>query len=396
MKIVAILENSISIGGGFSQSLNAIIQMNDLSKDKFEFSVISTHNNNLDILKRMGIKCFYFKKTLVDKIHSTLVLSELFYKLIARFKLLSPFEKKIKSIKCDLVYFVAPTSTMSILQSLNYIATVWDSSHRDSPEFDELRIFGEFRKREYIYKNYLSQAFLVLVDSEISKQSVHYRYGLDKEKTIVMPFSPNPLMEIDEKKSIQEIIKKYNLKKDYLFYPAQFWSHKNHLRVLQALKILKQKNIFINIVFSGGTPSNSNGYFDKVLKFVDENNLNNQVSILGFIPANEISAIYEASKAVIFPSYLGPTNIPPLEAWLYKKPLLCSELHKEQVGKGAILFNPDDAEDIVRSIMQLKNEKVLKILLTEAKKQIQLINEKRKVSELILISKLNSYKLRLE
>ena len=128
---------------------------------------------------------------------------------------------------------------MTVLQSLNFIATVWDSYHRDSPEFDEVRSHGEFKKREFIYKNYLSQAFLTLVDAELSKQSLHNRYGIDKDKILVMPFSPNPLIQKPEIKNNNKVLKKYNLKSGYLFYPAQFWSHKNHIRVLQALNILK-------------------------------------------------------------------------------------------------------------------------------------------------------------
>lgn len=396
MKIIAILVNNISVGGGFAQSLNAIVQMKNLSKNSFEFSVLTSDKSNLKVLEALKIDSFYLKLSLLDKLFATLILTEIGYKFISKFKLLSSFEKRLKSEECNLVYFLSPSSTMSLIQSINYIATVWDSSHRDSPEFDEVRSHGEFRTREYIYKNYLTQALITLVDADVSKENLHIRYGLDKDKMLVMPFSPNPLLKKSEKTNQQKILKKYNIEAGYLFYPAQFWSHKNHIRVLQAIKILKDKKENINIVFSGGLQQNTSGYYNKVLNYIEKTNLQNEVSILGFVPFEDMSGLYSQCSAVVFPSYLGPTNIPPLEAWFHNKPLLCSQLHEEQVGKAAILFNPDDSEDIAKSILKLKNKKIIDNLLLESEKQIQLINKNRKNSEIILKSKLNSIKLRLD
>ena len=394
MKVIAILENTIQVGGGFTQSLNAIIQMEKMSKNTFEFSVLTTEKSNLKVLKKLNIDCFDSKLSFFDKLFSLLTLSEIGYKFISKFKLVSNFEKKLKSLDCNLVYFISPSSTMSILQSLNYIATVWDSSHRDSPEFDEVRSHGEFRKREYIYRNYLTQAFLTLVDSNISKESLNVRYGLDKDKILVMPFSPNPFLKKPEKNEQHKTLKKYNLKFGYLFYPAQFWSHKNHLRILQSIRILKANRHNVKIVFSGGFQENN--YYNKILKYIEDSNLTNSVSILGFVPSEDLSALYFGSSAVIFPSYLGPTNIPPLETWVHSKPLLCSQLHKEQVGKAAIMFNPDSSEEIAEAILKLNNKKIVSNLISESKKQISLINKKRKTAEKNLISKLSIFKLRLD
>ena len=396
MKIIAILVNNISIGGGFAQSLNAIVQMKDLSKNSFEFSVLTSDKSNLKVLDALKIDSFYLKLRLFDKLFATITLTEIGNKFISKFKLISPFEKKLKSEACTLVYFLSPSSTMSLIQSINYIATVWDSSHRDSPEFDEVRSHGEFRTREYIYKNYLAQALITMVDADISRDNLHIRYGLDKDKMLVMPFSPNPLLKKSKKNKQQNILKKYNIEAGYLFYPAQFWSHKNHIRVLQAIKILKDQGENINIIFCGGVQKTTSGYYNKILNYIEKTDLKNEVSILGFVTSEDLSQLYSQCSAVVFPSYLGPTNMPPLETWFHNKPLLCSELHAEQVGKAAILFNPDNSKDIAESILKLKNKKNVDKLLEENKKQIQLISKKRRNSEKILKSKLNLIKLRLE
>jgi len=63
MKIIAIIEKPITSGGGFNQALNAIQQMNRLSIDKFEFSVVNTTKENIIHLKQLKIESDYIKIT---------------------------------------------------------------------------------------------------------------------------------------------------------------------------------------------------------------------------------------------------------------------------------------------------------------------------------------------
>lgn len=49
----------------------------------------------------------------------------------------------------------------------------------------------------------------------------------------------------------EKILAKYNLVTGYYFYPAQFWAHKNHLRILEALILLREEGLIFNVVFVG-------------------------------------------------------------------------------------------------------------------------------------------------
>ena len=60
MKIIAIIEKPIASGGGFNQALNAIQQMNRLSVDKFDFSVVTPTKENIYYLKKLRQFYFYF------------------------------------------------------------------------------------------------------------------------------------------------------------------------------------------------------------------------------------------------------------------------------------------------------------------------------------------------
>lgn len=71
-----------------------------------------------------------------------------------------------------------------------------------------------------------------------------------------------------------------------------------------------------------------------------------QVRFLGFDPAGHLRALYLASAGLVFPTYFEPTNLPPLEAIMLGRTVVCSDLHRETLGDHARYFDPDDPFDL--------------------------------------------------
>ena len=138
MKVIAILEHSITGGGGFNQALNAILQMKKICKGRFEFEVFSTHAENYAHLQKLGISSVIFSYSLMDKLLAKIGIYSLWQAIQSRIKIIGPFEKKLTRHKCNLVYFTTPSGYVASLQKLNYITTIWDTCHRDTPEFPEV------------------------------------------------------------------------------------------------------------------------------------------------------------------------------------------------------------------------------------------------------------------
>lgn len=226
MKVIAVLENSIVAGGGFNQALNAILQMQRVCKGKFEFEVFTIHSENTSYLQQLGIHSVTFSFSLIDKFLARLSLNSLWQAIQNRIRIIGAFEKKLTKHGCGLVYFVTPSGYAASLQRLNFIATVWDTCHRDAPEFPEVRDFYQFFIRDRNNRNYLSPAVVVLVDSVSSADSIAFRYGVDRTRLLPMPFAPGPFLSSDLAKSKNEVLAMYNLSAGYYFYPAQFWAHK--------------------------------------------------------------------------------------------------------------------------------------------------------------------------
>ena len=393
MKIIAILTHVVTSGGGFNQALNAITQLNRISKDNFTVEVFTSREENIEYLDSLGIGSTLFKLTFLDKVITKIGTSSAWISIQSRLNLTSPFEKKLMKHNCDIVYFVTPSARPSLLQNTNYIFTVWDLCHRDHPEFPEVRSYGVFHKREKLYRDNLGSAYMVLVDSvELSKKMIE-RYGVDKDKILVMPFSPSPFIKTKQKynlKNHQSIISKYNLNDIYFYYPAQFWPHKNHIRILESIVILKEKGIECNVVFSG----KDHGNLSHIIKNIRKFNIEDNVKILGFVPGEDIEELYKNCISVVMPTYFGPTNLPPMEAWMLKKPIIYSSSLKDQVGDAAILIDPDNKLELANAMEDVLINGVDSTLLESGLQKIKSLNDQRKLSENKMVSLLSQFKQR--
>ncbi len=378
IKIIAILNNAIGTGGGFDQALNAVVQMQRLSINRFDFEVFTTEEHNVYFLSRLGIQATFIKVTFFDRLLVKFSQNSFWQSLQVRLKLIGPLERKLIRHGCDVVYFVTPSNLSECLQKLNYINTVWDLCHRETPEFPEVRDFNIFFIREKNYQHNFGPALLTLTDSYKLADMASQYYGIERTRFLEMPFGPTSF--IDEMHAIkkEDVLKKYSIETDYFFYPAQLWAHKNHIRILQALQILRDVHGWMpTVVFSGKDCGNLN----YIKKYIKNHNLELQVMILGFIPSEDMRGLYEGSMAVVMPTYFGPTNLPPLEAWSLGLPLIYSAHLAEQTDNAALLVDPDNATELSDAMLLCTKPEVRNQLISAGHRRLADIAYQRTVAE---------------
>jgi glycosyltransferase involved in cell wall biosynthesis len=141
------------------------------------------------------------------------------------------------------------------------------------------------------------------------------------------------------------------LPEKFLFYPAQFWAHKNHHSLIRALAMLRSRIPDIKLVCAGAA---KNG-FPAVHRLVEELGLSDHVLFLGYVPERQMPALYLRARALVMPTFFGPTNIPPLEAMKIGCPAAVSNIYAmpEQTKGAALLFDPSSVEEIALAISRL-------------------------------------------
>jgi len=392
MKVAAFLEDPISSGGGFNQTLNATLQMARLCKGRFEFEVITPRADNIPFLRQLGIEATLHRATIVERAIGAVLRADSMLGLRRKSRWLMPLEKRLLDSGCDLVYFTSPSAKAVLLQRLNYIVTLWDVCHRDSPEFPESRQFSEVLARDAKYRSMLAGALAVITDSEQLAAKVSRRYGIDRERLLAMPFAPAPLLEQGQAERQADVLSVYGLSPGYYFYPAQFWAHKNHVRILEAMARLKERGLSRDVVFSG----RDGGNLAHVEATARRLGVSEQVRMLGFVPARHMRGLYEGCAAVVVPTYFGPTNIPPLEAWLMKRPLVYSNTCSDQAGDAALVVDPDDADALADAMERVLDPVVGKDLVERGARRLDDIAEDRTEAEGRLLGLLNMFSKRRE
>jgi glycosyltransferase involved in cell wall biosynthesis len=157
--------------------------------------------------------------------------------------------------------------------------------------------------------------------------------------------------------------KLYDLPERFLFYPAQFWPHKNHTRVVQALGALKEEHgLQIPVVFLGSHSGEvRERTFREVMSLSSRLGIEDDVHYLGYLPDEDMSGLYAEAAALVMPTFFGPTNIPVLEAWAFGCPVLTSDIRgiREQVGDAGVVVDPRSVEAIADGIYRLWTDETL-------------------------------------
>ncbi len=390
IKIAVIFDQKLKSGGGYQQAINASILISKLNLEFFEISFYSLVKKNIKILEEKKIKVNFLKMNLFEKILifcKTSPRFQLIYAFIYIFIPINFFERKLHKRNIDLVYFVSPSRLAVDLKEINFIFTIWDLCHRDNPEFPEVNKGNQFNTREKIYQDVVPRASAVIVDSEVSKNNLVKRYLIDEERVHVISFEPATRIKDFSGKLSNKIFQliKYDLSIPYIFYPAQYWPHKNHVYILEGIKKLESNfSLKINAIFTGSDKGNLN----YLKRYATDIGLIDRIYFLDFVSDQEIIDLYNSSLALVMPSYFGPTNLPPLEAFCLGIPVLYPDLNgmKEQVSGAALLINLEEPSSMAFQINKLlKYPKIRKELIEAGEKKY---NDLIKVKKELIIKKI--------
>lgn len=203
------------------------------------------------------------------------------------------------------------------------------------------------------------------------KYIVHFVSAIEQELTALT----------DEK--CKETLEKYNLNgKKFVLVANQFWQHKNHKVVFEAIaEQSKRKDNEIVYVFTGAKKDYRNEeYFDTLMKIVEDNHIGDRVSLLGFIDRTEQLALMKCSDFIIQPSLFEGWGTVVEDAKVLDKTILLSDIpvHREQRNEKCILFDPLNPLDLAVK-MEEEGKKAhndsVDFGVTDMKKRVQIYAE---------------------
>ena len=247
------------------------------------------------------------------------------------------------------------------------ISWIYDFQHKLLPG---LFTKDELERREKEFSLITGKSRRIVVSSYDSMNQLKRFYPDTKASIVVLQF----VSVIDKSKitSLEKLHLKYKFTEPYFIVSNQFWQHKNHLVILESLKLLKERGRKVTVIFTGKESDHRNpGYFGSLKGFVEKNGLEDMTQFLGFISRDDQLGLMQNSLAVIQPSKFEGWGTVVEDAKTLVRPVILSDIpvHREQMDDRGYFFSPDSAEELAKLIEEFLNSEFIPLLPEENHKK---------------------------
>ena len=229
------------------------------------------------------------------------------------------------------------------------VAWIPDFQHRLLPHMFTLA--GQLR-REIGLRAQMAAGRTIMLSSADARASCERLYPQTVGRTATVRFAvaPGAAPLLAEARRIAQ---GYGLPQHFFFMPNQFSRHKNHLLVIDALAMLRERGVEVCIAASGKPADERHPeHFAAVQRHLTAAGVEGQLRLLGLIPYPHLAALMRASVALLNPSLFEGWSTPVEEARSMGVPLLLSDLdvHREQAGDAATYFDRHSAASLATAL----------------------------------------------
>jgi len=258
------------------------------------------------------------------------------------------FEAIVRDYQLDFVFPLPPTACGNGVNGAGWIP---DLQHCYLPElFDST----EIKSRDEMFGK-LSEAGIVVFSSETCLSEFLGLYPAPAAKLRVWSFCSNPGNDLISTSPLKAV-EKYCLPEQFFLVANQFWKHKDHAVVVEALSRLKREGLSVPVVFTGALRDyRGSGHVDDFLQAIQRAGLNDSVHLLGFLDRDEQLHLMRSALAVIQPSRFEGWSTVVEDCKALGQRLILTDLtvHCEQAPPDSIYFPMGDAAALSEEIRTL-------------------------------------------
>lgn len=208
-----------------------------------------------------------------------------------------------------------------------------------------------------VWRNRINRALLVragrvICESRYVKGDIIRFFSVPEDRITVIPAPPQPqflLAQSEDQLNAARL--RLRLPEAFVVYPAQFWPHKNHLRLIEAFRGVVNEASDLKLVLTGRKRDD----YQTVMECVARLGLEQHVLHLGPLELDDLQAVYQLATALVMPSLFESVSIPIYEAFQLGIPVAASGILAipEQVGDAAVLFDPTSVHSIRDAILDI-------------------------------------------
>lgn len=235
------------------------------------------------------------------------------------------------------------------------------------PDFQHIHLphYYNSKQIEVCNRNFhnLCRLCSTVIVSSFDAQSDLIRFDPDcKSKSEVLQFVVATAKEKTTLPGRGELEEKYKFSGNYFLLPNQFWKHKNHRVVVEALGLLVREGKKVLVLATGSTEDYRHPeYFNSLMEHARELDVLDCFQHLGIVSAADLAGLMRDASAIINPSFFEGWSTSVEEAKSLGKRVLLSDIpvHREQNPALGRYFLPDDASALAGMLWAVWNEPVL-------------------------------------
>jgi len=236
--------------------------------------------------------------------------------------------------------------------TIRSVITIHDLIFMEHPElYKPIDRYVYKKKAQYGAQN----ASRIIAVSNQTKQDIIRFLGVDESRIrVVYQGCHRQFYTRVSSEKLQYTRQRFNLPEDYLLYVGTIEERKNLLKIVEALD---KGNIYCPLVVVG----RKTNYYNQVKNYIEKNGMQN-IHFLDQVQVSDLPAIYQGSSGFIYPSSYEGFGIPILEALNSGVPVITSAggCLEETVGKGGLLIDPNNQDQMIESITQVLEDSGLR------------------------------------
>jgi len=208
----------------------------------------------------------------------------------------------------------------------------------------------ELKSRKEYQNNLVRNAKHLILSSTAAQKNFNDIYPTNRLTQHVLRFAVSHNMP---RCTDEDIHVKYKIPGEYFICSNQFWIHKNHKVILEAIRLLKNRNVSVFVAFTGKEYDNRNPEYFSQLKVLASNlDVQDNIKFLGFISREDQITLMKKALAVLQPSLFEGWSTLIEDAKAIKQSIIASEIlvHQEQLQDYnlKVLFPVDDAFQLAK------------------------------------------------
>ncbi len=271
-------------------------------------------------------------------------------KIELKFKPANYLKRLCNKYSIDIIH--CPYQFLPVIKGVKVVITMHDVQELYFPEYFSA---DDRAYRATAYLKFLRQAQKIVVSFQHVKDDLIRFFDIPSSGIVVNLIDIGKLWLDDYTISDKVNLDYLQIPERFLFYPANTWKHKNHIRLIEALAFLKDNcNIKVNVVFTG----HQNFHFSSIMKRVEELMLSEQVFFLGIVDEKVLYSLYKSCVGVVIATTYEAGSFPLFESILLHVPVICSNVTSlpDTIKNTDFVFNPFSADDMSAKIEKLWND----------------------------------------